>query len=174
MPAVKKTISFEDLDGVPVNEDWWFSLGKTDAIEMDIAHMENPGEYLDSIVKNHDSRSLLDVWKELLFRAVAKREGNYLIKNDQVLAEFVGSGAYEAFYSEIADSEDGGAAFFMSIMPEEVREKAANAESKGPREYSDQELISMSDDEFMAVAGNNPMKWSKHHTMLAMKRKTAA
>uniref|UniRef100_A0AAU7GYG9 Tail assembly chaperone n=1 Tax=Streptomyces phage Scarif TaxID=3158858 RepID=A0AAU7GYG9_9CAUD len=172
MPAVKKTISYIDLDGVPQSVDWWFSLGKTDGIEMDLAHMDNPGEYLDEIMRNQNTRNLLDVWKELLFHAVAKREGNYLVKNEQVLAEFVGSGAYEAFYEEIAQSEDAGAAFFMSIMPEDVRAKAQNEHQQGKREYTNQELLEMTDEAFYAAAGTDRVQdMDKRFLQLAMQRK---
>jgi hypothetical protein len=168
--AVKRTIRFLDLDGEPVEQDWYFSLGKTDALEMDLVHHEDVAEYLNDILKNKDSRKLLEVWKELLFRSVGKREGNLLVKNDEVLREFKQGGAYEQFFSELVEADDAGAEFFLSIMPADVQVKVVEEQNKT---YTKDELMSMTDDEFAQVAGRDVTEMSKEHMQIAFLRKTS-
>ncbi|QPX71434.1 hypothetical protein SscP1EGY_36 [Streptomyces phage SscP1EGY] len=172
MPAVMRTIRFIDLNGNPKEVDYWFSLGKTDAIELDFVHRKNPKQYLDSIAKNQETRSLMEVWKDILFRAVAKREGDYLVKNEQILTEFRGSGAYEQLFNELAVSKDGGADFFLSIMPQEVQQNAAAEAARVNRDYSNQELLDMSDEDFYLVAGTDKFsEMEKRFQLIAWERR---
>lgn len=166
--AVKRTIHFKDIDGNDVEEDWYFSLDKSDVLDMDIVHHENVEEYLAEILKNKDSRRMLELWRELIFRSVAKREANLLVKDDEVLREFKFGGAYRQFFSEILEMEDAGAAFFMSIMPADIQAKVAQEQA---REYSKDELLEMTDEEFAKVAGKDETSMSREHLLIAFQRR---
>jgi hypothetical protein len=168
---VRKIISHQTPDGTDVQSEWYFSLGKTDMAEMELAHMKDPGTYLKEIVENEDSRRMLDLWQEMLFRSVGIREDDLIIKDAGVIRRFKGCGAYEAFFADLVEMPDAGFSFFISIMPADIQKKIAESETQ-ERQYNDDELLAMSDEDFMKVAGKNPMQWSKHHTMIAMKRKT--
>lgn len=172
MPAVMRTIRFIDLNGQPKEVDYWFSLGKTDAIELDFVHRKNPKQYLESIAANQETRNLMEVWKDMLFRAVAIRRNDYLVKNEEVLEEFRGSGAYEQLFNELAESEDGGASFFLSIMPQEVQANAEAEATRVNRDYSNQELLDMSDEDFYAVAGTKKFsEMDKRFQLIAWERR---
>lgn len=169
--AVKKILRFEDLDGNPVEEEWYFQLGKTDALEMDVFLMKDPAGYLKKIVEEGDARAMLTTWKEILFHSVGKRVGNRLTKNEELVEEFRHGGAFEQLLSELLESEDAGASFFASIMPADVREKA---EEQANRTYTKAELMEMSDEEFAKVAGTDPSAMTKEHLTIAFARKSGA
>lgn len=171
--AVKRVIQFQDLDGNPAEVEYYFDLNQADALEMDVVHdlaqMDNPLAYLKKIVDDKDSRKLLALWKELLFNSVGKREGQLLIKGEEVVREFRHSGAYNQLLSELIESDDAGASFFVSIMPAEIQQKAAQEQT---RHYSKEELLSMPDDQFELVAGTDIRNMSKEHMQIAMQRLT--
>ncbi|AVD99474.1 hypothetical protein SEA_BING_52 [Streptomyces phage Bing] len=176
MAAVMRTIRYTTLDGQPKAVDYWFQLGKTDAIELDFVHRKNPKQYLESIAANQETRNLMEVWKDMLFRAVGKRkmgeDGEYIVKNPQILEEFVGSGAYEQLFNELAESQDGGAAFFLSIMPKEVQANADAEAARVNRDYSNDELLAMSDEDFYAVAGTKKFQeMDKRFQLIAWERR---
>lgn len=169
--AVKKTIRFQDLDEQWVEQDWYFSLGKTDVLDMDFIHNKDVAEYLTKIMKDKNSRELLKVWKDLLFRAVGKRIGNQLVKNDEILAEFRQGGAYEQFFSELIESDDAGASFFVAIMPSDIQEKVAKEQAKV---WSKEELLAMSDGDFYQAVGTRDITaMSKEHMQIAWQRKNS-
>lgn len=175
MPAVKRMIRYTDLDGNQQEAEYWFSLGKTDAIKMDFVHRKNPKAYLESIAKNQETRNLMEVWEELLMKSVARRENNYLVKNQDILNEFIGSGAYEQLFGELAESKDGGAEFFLSIMPEEVQKNAAQEVQLTQREHTTEELLGMSEEDFYAVVGTRDVtKMDKRYFQIAWQRKNNA
>lgn len=176
MAAVMRTIRYTSLDGQPKSVDYWFQLGKTDGIELEFVHRKNPKQYLESIAANQDTKNLMEVWKDMLFRAVGKRkqgeDGEYIVKNAQILDEFIGSGAYEQLFNELVESQDGGAAFFLSIMPPEVQANAREEAEKTNRDYSNQELLDMVDEQFYLVAGTNKFsEMDKRFQQIAWERR---
>lgn len=170
--AVKRTISHEDLDGNPISEDWYFTLGKTDVLEMDIVHEhDDVPAYLASILKdakNH-SREILELWKEMLFRSVGQRKGNLLVKDEATLQKFRYSGAYEQFLGELLDEEDAGASFFMSIMPKEVQNQITQEQTKV---WTKDEMLAMSDEEFDRHFGTDLRDMTKEQQLVAFQRRT--
>ncbi len=176
MPAVKRTIRYNDLNGQPKVVDYWFVLGKTDAIDLDFVHRKNPKQYLEEIATNQNTKDLKEVWKDMLFRAVGKRklgeDGEYIVKNEEILLEFIGSGAYEQLFGELIMAEDGGASFFLSIMPQEVQVNAQEEAARVNRDYSNQELLDMSDEDFYAVAGTKKFaEMDKRFQLIAWERR---
>jgi hypothetical protein len=168
--AVKRTIRFRDLDGNLVEQDWYFSLGTTDALEMGLVSHEDVAAYLNDVLKSRDSLKLLEAWKELLFRSVGWREGNLLVKGAEVIREFKQGGAFEQLLSELLEAEDAGAEFFLAIMPDDVQEKIAEHKN---RRYSKEELLAMTDDEFAQIAGDDESEMSREFLMIAIQRKSA-
>lgn len=168
--AVRRTIVFPDLDGNMTEKEYYFQLGKTDALEMDITHEKDPAAFMKAIVEDKDSRKMLAVWKELLFRSVGVREGNRLVKNEDVLNEFRESGAYEQFFSDLIEMDDAGASFFVSIMPADIQKQVQ--EQSATRIYSKQELLDMTDAEFDAVAGTDVRNMTPEHMQIAFQRRS--
>ncbi|QAY17168.1 hypothetical protein SEA_MADAMATO_50 [Streptomyces phage Madamato] len=168
---VKKIIRHTTPDGVLVDSEYWFSLGKTDMAEMDLAHMDNPGEYLQALMDNQDSRAMMELWQEMLFRSVGIRDGDLIDKGSSVIRQFKGSGAYEEFFAELIEQPDAGFSFFISIMPADIQKKIAEQEPE-KREYSDEELLAMDESAFRKIAGPDEKTWDRRFLMLGMRRKT--
>lgn len=170
----QKIIRYKNLfTGEDVEKEYYFSLSRAEIAKMQLAHRGDIVEYFNEIVEKKNGAELIEVYEGLLLKAVAVRDGDNLIKTPELISQFTGSGAYEELFMELIQSEDAGLSFFTEVFPEGLMEEA-QAKQAEAKKFSDEELLAMSDDEFMAVAGPNPMKWSQHHTALAMKRKTRA
>jgi hypothetical protein len=166
--AVPRTIRFRDLDGNFVEQDWYFSLDKTDTLEMGLIHNEDVSHFLNNVIMSRDSLQLLRVWKDLLIRSVGERQGRLLVKDDNIRREFRQGGAYEQLLMELVESDDTGAGFFLSIMPDEIQNMINEEQA---REYSREELLSMTDEEFSRVAGDDESRMSRKHLMISLQRK---
>jgi hypothetical protein len=167
MAVVKRDITFSNIDNEEVTETWYFSLGKKDVLDMELAHREDRDAFLKSIVSDKNGHDLLIVWRDLLFRAVGKRVGNQLVKNSEVLAEFEYGGAFEQLLSEFIEDVEGGAKFFIDIMPDDIKQQALEEVNKV---YTKEELLGMTDDEFAKVVGTDFAQMSKEHQMIAFQR----
>lgn len=167
MPAKSKVIRYTNIDGKVVEKEYWFQLGNKDFAKMELAHMEKPGEHLTDLVKQGKTLELMKMWEQLLFKSVSIRKGDVLVKNDDIVEEFEGSGAYEEFFSELIARPDAGFDFFISIMPDDIQKQMHEERSKT---YSNDELLAMSDEEFEKYAG--PEKdMSREMLLIAMRRR---
>lgn len=177
--AISETITYRDLDGQTVTKEWWFSLDRAELAEMKIRH-DGTGkgtleEYLDRIVKEQDNNKLLDNFQAILRKAVALRVDNYLKKSPEVLYEFTGGGAYSAMFMKMLEDAPYAARLVNGIIPEDMAEEAAKREAEGEKNFTDDELLGMTDEAFFAAAGGtNPMRWDQRFLVLAGRRKTAA
>jgi hypothetical protein len=177
---IPQIITYNDLDGNTIQKEWHFALDRAEIAEMKIRH-DGTGkgsleDYLDLIVKEQDNNRLLDNFKAILFKSVGIRKGNYIDKSEEIRAEFIGSGAYEAMFMKMLEDAAYAAELINGIIPKDMAEQVAAKEAENnSRQYTDVELLAMSDDAFFAVAGGtNPMKWEPRFLLLAGKRKTAA
>lgn len=170
--AVKRDITFKNpFTGEDTTATYYFQLDKADALEMDIVHelasMDNPMAYLQQVTESSDSRRMLNLWKELLFSAVGVRDGEELVKGPEIVRKFRQSGAYNQLLSELIEDDDAGAQFFVNVMPDDVREKAAE---EAKRTYTKEELLDMPDEQFDLIAGTDIRKMTPEHRMIAMHR----
>jgi hypothetical protein len=170
---VPKDITFTDVDGETVTEKYYFSVDEEDAADLEVIHQAiatgDPDTHLRKIFSGENTRALLDLWRELLMVAVAKREGKLLVKDPEVKRHFRYGGAYKKLFSEIVASEDAGAAFFMEILPGHVVQQA---KEQVAQDYSNTELLAMSDDDFYKAAGTTDIRDMNQRFMtLAMQRR---
>lgn len=167
--TVKRPIRFLDLDGNPVEEDWYFLLDMADVAEMNLVHdHEDVEEYLISIIKNKDSKRWVSIMKELIFASVGKREGNAFVKDSDITREFSRGGAYRQLFSELIDSPDAGASFFEQMMPDSVRRRAAEEQKKA---HSKEDLLAMTDEEFDRIVGTDLREMTKEQQTIAFQRR---
>ena len=178
---IPEKLTYRDLDGNVVTKTWYFSLDRAEIAEMKIRH-EGPGkgsleDYLDRIVKEQDNNKLLDNFKAILFNSVALRpaDANYLDKSPAVRAEFTGGGAYETMFMKMLEDAVYAAKLINGIIPADMAEEVAKKQTEGEsKQYTDDELLSMTDEAFInAAGGSNPMRWDNRFMLIATRRKTA-
>lgn len=168
--AEKKTIVVEDLDGKKTAQDWYFQLDEADVVDFEWVHLDNPAEYLQGLFNNKDSQALLNLWREMLYKSVGKREGTLLAKRPEYLEEFKHNGWFAQLFSDIIRSDDAGAEFFQKIMPRMVQEKIKNAP---PSEYTKDQLLAMTDEEFEKVAGTDIKNMNETMFQIAFQRRAS-
>lgn len=171
----RRIISYTNLDGEQVQVEYYFALSTTDIIKIDAIaeHQEQFSEWLQELIQNNRFRELVNIWEQMIFTGVARREGQRLIKGKEIVDEFVGTGAFDALFDELLDSgPDKITDFFTSMMPEKLLQKAAEAEAAAKAAGTD-ELLTMSDEDFFRAAGTkNVMDMDPKFLAIAMKRKT--
>lgn len=173
---LKKTISFEDFDGNPVTEDWYFNLTKAELAEMVLTHEGGDlRTYLQEIVKAENAVEVLSTFRKIISMAVGQRseDGRRFIKKPEITADFMESNAYSELFMELM--QDNGASlaeFLKAIIPSDLAETVDEVSLPDDREYTDDELLEMSDSEFARVAGTDPKDMTKRHLQLAYQRKS--
>lgn len=124
---LKKTITFKDLDGNDVTEDFYFNLNKAEIAEMELSKEGGLTAYLQEIVQATNGGEIIAAFKDILTKAVGRRseDGRRFIKSQEITDEFMQSEAYSVFFMELVTDAEASSDFIKAIMPSDLQEKVA-------------------------------------------------
>lgn len=128
----KKTINYEDFNGQPIKEDFYFNLTKAEIMEMQLEKTGGLTEYIQRIVDSKDVPQLVKLFKELILKSygVKSDDGKRFIKTKEVVEAFTQTNAYSEFYMELATNADVASAFVNGIIPADLAEEVKKQEKK--------------------------------------------
>ena len=126
---LKKTITYNDYNGVERTEDFYFNLSKAEILEMEMGTSGGLAEMIQKIVAAQDAPSIVRVFKDLVLKAYGEKspDGKRFIKSEEISTEFSQTEAYSQLFMELATDAEAGAAFANGIVPKEMAERAAAA-----------------------------------------------
>lgn len=187
---IKKTITFSDLDGNPITEDFYFNLSKAEIAEWRIRAIKNGEDSLDDLLRRineaKDGAVVMDVFKELVSKSVGRRseDGRRFIKNQDIIDDFMQSDAYSVLFMGLVTNADAGAAFVNGMLPADMSQMAAEGKTlvelpkedvkveKSAEEYTHEELIAMPVAEFKALVAKHKKNAPRNLLVAGMQRLT--
>ncbi len=124
---IKKTITYEDYNGVERTEDFHFNLTKAEIMEMELSTTGGFAEMITNIINAKDQPALIKIFKEFICKAYGKKsaDGRRFMKSEDILAEFVETEAFSQLYMELATNAEKAAEFVNGVAPAEVQKQAA-------------------------------------------------
>ena len=124
---LKKTVTYQDFNGVERTEDFYFNLNKAEVAEMEMSTPGGYAEMLQRIAKAQDSKAIITAFKQLVLDSygVKSPDGRRFIKNDELREEFEQTNAYPEIFMELASDAEKAAEFVNGIMPNEPIKKDA-------------------------------------------------
>ena len=142
---LKKSITFQDLDGNSVTEDFYFNLSKAELIELETSTKLGFSETIKAIVKEEDTKRLVKYFKRIILAAygVRSEDGRRFIKSQELRDAFEQTDAYSELFTELSTKADIAAAFFNGIVPASIGQAIVEIEKTGkdPNEMTKEELI---------------------------------
>ncbi len=121
---IKRTIKFTDLDGNPLEEDFFFNLSKAELMKFELnyttAEYDGFAEYVQAAIDRKDGKTISAVFEDLILTSygVKSADNKRFIKNEAVKAEFKNSDAYSELFFELVTDADKGFAFMNSVTPD--------------------------------------------------------
>lgn len=122
---IKKTITYTDYNDVERTEDFYFNLSKAEITEMQLSTVGGLSEMLKQIVATQDVPSLIKFFKELIIKSYGQKsaDGRKMIKNPELVEDFVQTEAFSTLYMELATDADAASAFVNGIVPKDLRQQ---------------------------------------------------
>ena len=120
---LKKTITYNDYNGVERTEDFYFNLSKAELMEMEMSISGGLTEMIEKIVATKDAPAIIKIFKELVLKAYGEKsaDGKRFEKKNGALAEaFAETEAYSKIFMELATDADKAAEFVNGIMPSNI------------------------------------------------------
>ena len=123
---LKKTITYNDYNGVERTEDFYFNLTKAEVMEMEMSTTGGLAEMVKRIVAAKDAPTIIKIFKDLILKAygVKSPDGRRFIKSDELRDEFSQTEAFSILFMELATDAEAGAAFVNGIVPNDVSKQA--------------------------------------------------
>lgn len=129
---LKKTITYNDYNGVERTEDFYFNLTKAEVLEMEMSATGGLAEWIKRVVAAQDQPAIIKLFKDLILKAYGEKspDGRRFMKSEELKDSFAQTEAYSILFMELATDADAASEFVNGIVPAGLAEKAALAEAK--------------------------------------------
>lgn len=121
---LKKTITYEDLNGKEVTETHYFHLTQADVVEMQLSEKGGLEKHLERVIASEDGAEIIRVFKDLIAKSYGKRseDGARFVKSEQELALFMDSEAYSTLFMTLVTDAAVAAEFVNGILPKGLQD----------------------------------------------------
>ena len=123
---LKKTITYSDLDGNSIKEDFYFHMSKAELTVL--AHSEIGGldTAIEKIIRARDAKSLMSLYEDIILTAYGEQSADRkrFIKNKELSEAFKQTEAYSNLFMELSQDEKAAAEFINGVIPNDLAEQA--------------------------------------------------
>lgn len=129
---LKKTITYNDYNGVERKEDFYFNLSKAEIMEMQMGTTGGFDNTIRKIIAAQDTPSLIRIFKDLILKAYGEKsdDGKRFVKIDKfghpLSVDFSQTEAYSNLFMELATDDKAAAEFINGIIPADIAKEIAN------------------------------------------------
>lgn len=169
---LKKSLTYENFDGVTVTEEFYFNITKTDLTKMEVGKLTldqatqgvtgGMEQYVGEIMGRGKGQEIMDLFELFIEKSygVKSADGRRHVKSPELYAEFQATAAYDALFTELVTNANAGAEFFNGIMPKDLRgeleEKVTDRQGLMPADVAP--ALAVVPDKFETVEFSNGAK----------------
>ena len=126
---LKKTITYNDYNGIERTEDFYFNLSKPEVVKMQSSVKGGYHAQLKSIAADLNGAAIMEFFEELIRKSYGEKseDGRRFQKSEEISKSFMETPAYEALFEELVTDDEAAAAFVNAVMPADLTEKALGA-----------------------------------------------
>jgi hypothetical protein len=123
---IKKTITYEDYNGLTRTEDFFFNITKAEAADIELGIEGGFSEMVNKIVQTQSKPQLIEIFKKMirLSYGVKSADGRRFMKSEEIWNEFAQTEAYSILYMELGSDAEKAAEFFNGILPKDLTKDA--------------------------------------------------
>lgn len=123
---VKKTITFEDLNGDPVTEDFYFYLNKAEVVKWLVTDKGcTLDKVLERITKERKASQIMDFYDDLLHRSygIKSLDDMGFVKSEDIWNKFKSTEAYSAMFLELVTDAQKASDFLNAVIPRDLADE---------------------------------------------------
>lgn len=170
---LKKTLSYTNLDGEKITEDFYFNMTKAELIKLNLKEGEGFQEYLNRIIESGDGAAIIENFEKIVRLSYGVRTADGKFKKDpDDFDAFMATEAYSDFFLELVTDAKASSEFIKAVMPDNLVEEVEQAQKTiGTR--SVQDVVPMEISNVEAVTKAELRKMTKAELMAAYKKNEA-
>jgi predicted secreted protein len=142
----KKTIKFEDFNGVEVEKDFYFHISKADLIRMGVRGEGDMEARIKRIIAAKDNEAIFREFEDIIRLSVGIRsaDGQSFIKTEAAQSQLLNSPAYDELMVELATDAAASSEFIRNLLPEKMQKELKTQlevlkEDKTPDPFAEKE-----------------------------------
>lgn len=114
----KKTITYNDFNGVERTEDFYFHLTKAELIKLEFSESGGLTHIIEEITKEEDTEALLNIFDKVIRMSYGKRslDGKHFEKKPEYANSFLASEAYSELFMEFMQDANKASEFINGIV----------------------------------------------------------
>lgn len=125
---IKKTVSYEDFNGINRTEDLYFHLNEPELIALNKEYKGGLATLLEEIAATDDKMRMVEIIKVIVLKSygIKSEDGKSFIKfvnGKRISEDFEQTQAYVEVYMELIGDGEKAADFVNGIVPASVRKK---------------------------------------------------
>lgn len=116
---LKRTIEYENYDGVTVKEDFYFNLSRSEITMMEMSESGGLSAKLEAIVNKKDAKLIMRTFRDILLASYGEKsqDGRRFMKSDEISRAFSETPAYDAIFVELVTDPEKALAFVDQVLP---------------------------------------------------------
>lgn len=120
---LKKTITYNDYNGVERKEDFYFNLSKAEIMVMELSIPGGFAGMIEKIIASKDIPSIIKIFKELILKAYGEKsaDGKRFVKSEDLSVAFSQTEAYSNLFMELATDDNSASAFINGLVPADMK-----------------------------------------------------
>lgn len=130
----KRTITYKDLDGNTLTEDFYFHYSTAEATELKTVLGDNMQDRIKALIAAEDAKAVIKIFRGVIADSVGKKSANgkSFLKTDELRDEFMGSDAYSEMLLWLLSDQNNMAQLINGLFPTNFNERVvALAEAHG-------------------------------------------
>lgn len=130
---IKETVTYTDYNGNERTEDFYFNFTTAELAEMQLGVDGGLEDHIRQILNANDTPKIVKIFKDDIFlKSYGQKsaDGRRMIKNPEVVDEFVQSPAYSILFMKYATDAQAMSDFINNVIPPDIKEQIANLSSE--------------------------------------------
>lgn len=119
---ITKKITYYDLDGNEVTEEFMFHLNMAEVTELEVSHESGMHDALSNALSANDRKFMCDFIKDLILRSFGEKspDKKSFVKDPKKTADFACSEAYASLFIELIGDDSAIDAFIRGVFPAQL------------------------------------------------------
>jgi hypothetical protein len=134
---LKKTLTYKDLDGNEITEDFYFNISKDEIAVLELSMPGGFSAHFQRIMEasQPDGAYIMKTFRDLIAQSVGRRseDNKSFLKGDTIRDAFMYSDAYTVLFMELVTEADKAAEFFKGVMPKDLQEQLEKLEAENAK-----------------------------------------
>lgn len=134
----KETITYHDLDGNEITEDFYFNLYESEIVELNFSEKGGLEKYIEKITKAEDMKSLIKLFKDVVLMAYGTKgeDGKTFVKSEEAKRAFSQTEAYSILFMKLATDDEKAAEFIKRVVPNKMAQPQDRLPKKGVKKLT--------------------------------------